>query len=267
MLCKRMAVMAITAGLVADTLAFTGTHLLLVPGASPSTRARSPALCMAALQPKPVRPVAVKSIFVDEQRMLKDQKFPIAPDDLIAKAKIFLESRGGFGADPDLLADDFKFYGPVVGPLPKDEFISAIGSVDMNTAFPDFQGEFYAFNVDPFEGDRVWYIARGRGTNTGPMMPFSPQATEKSVENPPQACSLTFDEKGLVTKYTIGYVMDRTVGNTGGLGGLYGILYAIGKPLPFPEARPWNMGKRYKLFNKVGGFLQKLAAKKEKQEQ
>ena len=117
MLCKRMAVMAITAGLVADTLAFTGTHLLLVPGASPSTRARSPALCMAALQPKPVRPVAVKSIFVDEQRMLKDQKFPIAPDDLIAKAKIFLESRGGFGADPDLLADDFKFYGPVVRQL------------------------------------------------------------------------------------------------------------------------------------------------------
>ena len=27
-------------------------------------------------------------------------------------------------------------------------------------------------------------------------------------------------------------------------GGLYGILYAIGKPLPFPEARPWKMSKR-----------------------
>lgn len=36
-------------------------------------------------------------------------------------------------------------------------------------------------------------------------------------------------------------VMDRRIGNTGGLGGIYGILYAIGKPLPFPEARPWKM--------------------------
>ena len=131
-----------------------------------------------------------------------------------------------------------------VGPLGKDEFLSAIGSVDMKTAFPDFQGEFYNFNVDPFEGNRVWYIARGRGTNTGPLPPFAPTATNKPLVNPPQACSLTFDESGLVTKYTIGYIMDRTVGNTGGLGGLYGVLYAIGRPLPFPEARPWRMSKR-----------------------
>ena len=114
----------------------------------------------------------------------------------------------------------------------------------MKTAFPDFQGEFYNFNVDPFEGNRVWYIARGRGTNTGPLPPFAPTATGKTLVNPPQACSLTFNEAGLVVKYTIGYIMDRSAGNTGGLGGLYGVLYAIGKPLPFPEARPWKMSKR-----------------------
>jgi len=149
------------------------------------------------------------------------------------------------------MADEFKFMGPVVGPLSKDAFVKAIGSVDMETAFPDFQGEFYAFSVDPFEGNRVWYIARGRGTNTGPLPPFAPAATNRPLENPPQACSLTFNEEGLVTKYTIGYVMDRTVGTTGGLGGLYGVLYSIGKPLPFPEAKPWKMSKRYRLFNKV----------------
>lgn len=55
--------------------------------------------------------------------------------------------------------------------------------------------------------------------------------------------------------------MDRDVGNTGGLGGLYGVLYAIGKPLPFPEANPWSMSKRYMLFNKVGAFLQSLQKK------
>jgi len=190
--------------------------------------------------------------------MLQKQEFALSPEDMIARSKVFLESRGGFGADPELLAAEFQFMGPVVGPLGKDEFLNAIGSVDMETAFPDFQGEFYNFAVDPFEGNRVWYVARGRGTNTGPLLPFARVPTDKALVNPPQACSLTFDESGLVTKYTIGYIMDRTVGNTGGLGGLYGVLYAIGKPLPFPEARPWTMSKRYKLFNKLGAFLQGL---------
>ena len=103
------------------------------------------------------------------------------------------------------------------------------------------------------------YVARGRGTNTGPFPPFSTEPTGKELINPPQACSLTFDAKGLVTKYTIGVVMDRQVGNTGGLGGLYGILYAIGKPLPFPEAQPWKMSKRYWLFQALGNLASRVA--------
>jgi hypothetical protein len=192
-----------------------------------------------------------KSIFIDEAALLKEKGFPLLPEELIARAKKFLDSRGGFGADPALMAEDFQFMGPVVGPLSKDVFVKAIGSVDMEASFPDFQGEFYGFRVDPFEGNRVWYIARGRGTNTGPPPIVGGAPTNKKLENPPQACSLTYNEQGLVTKYTIGYVMDRTVGTTGGLGGLYGVLYSIGKPLPFPEARPWKMSKRYRLFNKV----------------
>lgn len=51
---------------------------------------------------------------------------------------------------------------------------------------------------------------------------------------------LTFNEEGKVTRYTGGYVMDRTLGNTRGLGGLFGSLYTIGKGFPFPEGRPWS---------------------------
>jgi hypothetical protein len=162
--------------------------------------------------------------------------------ELISLAKRFLLSRNGFGADPDLLSPSFKFVAPVVGPLSKDAFVNAIGSVDVAGGFPDFKPEFYGFHVDPLKPDRVWYVAKGEGTNTGPLPPFAPQPTGKRVVNPPQMCSLTFDEStGLVTKYTIGYVVDREVGNTGGLGGLYGLLYAIGRGLPFPEAQPWKM--------------------------
>jgi hypothetical protein len=41
-----------------------------------------------------------------------------------------------------------------------------------------------------------------------------------------------------------------------------GIMYAIGKPLPFPEANPWKMSKRYRAFNALGNALSKLASEK-----
>jgi len=181
-----------------------------------------------------------------------------SPDELIAIAKRFLVTSKGLGGDPDMLAPSFRFEGPVVGPLPKDDFVKAIGSVDFGTAFPNWTPQFYGFYVDPLEegGNRVWYTAKGYGKNEGPLLPFAPEATGETVVNPPQACSLTIDhETGLITKYTIGYVTDRTVGNTGGLGGLYGILYAIGKPFPFPEAQPWKMSWQYAFFQKLGSLL------------
>ena len=60
------------------------------------------------------------SMFVDEAGMLASAAFAISPDELIEKTKTFLASRGGFGADPALMADSFEFAGPVVGPLSKE---------------------------------------------------------------------------------------------------------------------------------------------------
>lgn len=200
-------------------------------------------------------------MFVDESAMLAARQKPgeRPASELIAIAQKFLETSGGVGGDPEMLADDFQFEGPVVGPLPKKAFVAALGNVDFASAFPDWQGQFYGFHVDPYEGDRVWYTARGEGTQTGALTPALP-ATGRRVVNPPQVCSITVDHaSGLIRRYTIGYVVDRNVGNTGGLGGLYGILFALGKPLPFPEAQPWSPSIPYRLFQSVGGFLSKLA--------
>jgi len=201
-------------------------------------------------------------MFINEPEQLdKRPESALSTDKMILIAKRFLASSGGLGGDPAMLSSSFTFEGPVVGPLQKDEFVKAIGSVDFSAAFPDFKSEFYGFHVDPFEGDRVWYTARGKGKNTGPLVPFVPEksGTGKTVVNPPQVCSLTIDHStGLISRYTIGYVIDRTVGNTGGMGGLYGILYALGRPLPFPEANPWRKSFQYDLFQKIGGILQKL---------
>ena len=57
-------------------------------------------------------------------------------------------------------------------------------------------------------------------------------------------------------------VMERSMGNTGGLGGVFGPAYAIGKPLPFPEANPWKPSKRYQALMLVGRLATWLKNKK-----
>jgi hypothetical protein len=196
---------------------------------------------------------------VDEAAKLSASGFPIKPDDLIMKAKIYLAYDMGV-SKPDLLADNFEFVGPVVGPLPKKTYLKAVGGFRLAEAFPDMKNEFHHFRVDPCETSRVWFTARGRGTNTGdqPGNPLFGAATGKAYVNPPQACSVRFDPDGKINQYTIGAVMDRRIGNTGGLGGVYGIAYAMGKPLPFREAMPWKPSLRYRLFQKLGTLIQRV---------
>ena len=88
---------------------------------------------------------------------------------------------------------------------------------------------------------RVWRASRFEVvSNQINITSFAIRYARRSFVTPPQACSVTIDASGKVSKYTIGHVMDRSVGNTGGLGGIFGPLVAIGKPLPFPEARPYK---------------------------
>eukprot|EP00466_Bigelowiella_natans_P015748 jgi/Bigna1/127367/aug1.4_g2075 len=154
---------------------------------------------------------------------------------------------------------DFTFEGPVVGPLNRGQLLEALKGFDFIGAFPDHNTHFHHFRVDLFEENRVWVTARGIGTNTGKLLGGKP--SKKQVITPPQTLSLKFNEKGQIRKMTVGYVMDRSVGNTGGLGGIFGFLYAAGKPLPFPEGNPWRMSKRYRFFN----FLNRMMSRKKKE--
>ena len=189
------------------------------------------------------------SIIMDEEALVKAQKFAISPDELISKAKAFL-GEIDFSKQGDYMSDDnFVFLGPVVGPLTKEAYLKAIASFDVLSIFPDINPRYFGWTVDPFDCGRVWAISRGVGSNP---------ASGKSFEAPPQAVSVTFNAKGMVTKFTIGHVMDRSVGNTGGLGGLFGPLYAIGKGLPFPEGQPWKPSWRYRFFNFIGKVASKF---------
>ena len=195
----------------------------------------------------------------DEAALLAASTFPIPPDELVALAKAFTAAQlagtaDGSNGGADWFAPDFRFVAPVVGPFDKSEFVDSLKSFDLKTAFPNLSSNYHHFRVCPFEPNRVWYSIKYIGSNDGPVL--GKPATGKSIESPVQAHSITFNEKGEVTKFTIGYVLDKETGNTGGLGGVFGLFYAIGYALPFPEAQPYSPSPLYGTLMKANRLIQ-----------
>jgi len=188
--------------------------------------------------------------FIDEAATRMKSNFPIPEPELIEKTKEIIKAQFGCTA-PGLLADEFLFIFPIVGPLPKHEFIQVFSSFKMDAALTG-SANFYNFSVDPVEPNRVWFFSRSLLKHTGELN-FGPQkipASGKMIESPPQVLSMSFDKEGLCYKFTGGYPVDRTVGNTGGLGGLFGILHALGNTLPFPEGQPWKGSLKWEAYAK-----------------
>lgn len=191
---------------------------------------------------------------IDLEATLAKSNFPIQPAALIEKAKAVLSSEFGTagGSDGSCLAEDFQFVAPIVGPLGKAEFRKAFGSFKIRDAIPDLADNSW-FHVDPLEPNRVWFFSRPTGTHTGPLnfggtvLP----ATGRKIASCPQAQSMLFDEQGKCYTLTVGYCMDKRIGNTEGLGGVFGILKAVGKALPFPEGqRLYNPSLRFEAFER-----------------
>jgi hypothetical protein len=153
---------------------------------------------------------------------------------MIQLAKGVLASELGT-KDPDLLSDSFTFCGPLVGPLDKTSFIDAFSSFNIREALPDLEENYSNFRVDPYDPYRIWYDVQGSGTRTG--MLGGKEGNGAKYQGPPEASSMTFDDDGFCTRLTAGAVMDPTIGNTGGLGGVFGIFYATGVPLPAIASR------------------------------
>jgi len=198
---------------------------------------------------------------LDVEATLSKSTFPIKPNDLVCKAKEVLASDFGTapGCDGSCLAEDFQFVAPIIGPLSKAEFVRAFGSFKLKDAIPDLKDNSW-FQVDPLEPNRVWMISRATGTHTGTLnFGAGIAATGRSVSMPPQAQSMLFDEEGKCYTLTVGYCMDKRIGNTDGLGGVFGILKSVGKPLPFPEAqRLYTPSLRYEAFEHVAKAIEGL---------
>eukprot|EP00243_Klebsormidium_subtile_P002907 TRINITY_DN15934_c0_g1_i1.p1 TRINITY_DN15934_c0_g1~~TRINITY_DN15934_c0_g1_i1.p1 ORF type:complete len:276 (+),score=31.27 TRINITY_DN15934_c0_g1_i1:209-1036(+) len=203
-----------------------------------------------------VRAQSTAGVATREGASTKLEKKPLTlpEEQLIELAKNVLNADTGLD-DPSLLADDFYFAAPVIY-LKKNEFLQARRGFNVKNAFPDLEPNAFNFSVDPYEPNRVWFFTRARATHTGVLKFGSTvEPTYKRVESPPEVSSITFNDEGKATRLTAGYVVDRRTGNTGGLGALFGILYAIGAAPPIPEFQPYERSWQFALFSKIQGLM------------
>ena len=239
-------------------------HSLRLSSARHIVRSRSSPPAMAVATPPATQLSEERGnlALLDESGMLAAQEFPISPEELVSKAKDFISA--DYGADDtSLLADDFQFIGPFVGPLTKQQYLEALGgNLNPSDGFPDLIGRQFGFTADPVEPGRVWWITRPVGTFTKPF--FGAEPDGRRIETPPQSMGLVFRPDGKVSKINVGAVIDRTSGNTAGLGGLFGFLWFVGKAPPAPEYQPYKRSWQFALLAKLGPLLTKLQAEQDK---
>ena len=201
--------------------------------------------------------------FVNEAELLETSSFPIPPEKLMERAREILSPSVGLGTKDGgaCLADDFEFCAAVVGPIGKQDYLNALGSFKLEDAF-DISPNFFGMSVDPLQPNRVWFFNRVKGVHKGTFMGAEP--TGKEIVYPPQIQHMDFNKDGQLTEYGF-YTADRRQGNTGGLGGAFGFMYGVGKPLPIPECHPYKRSFRFRMLNFVGRLAQKLQKKKKEE--
>lgn len=197
--------------------------------------------------------------FLDEAALLAASAFPLAPDALLARARYILGPECGIGTKDGAacLADDFEFCAAVVGPIAREAYVAALENFNLEDSF-DITSNYFGLTADPLQPGRVWFLSRVVGVHTGAFLGAAP--TGKEIVYPPQTMHLDFDGEGQVREFGF-YTADRRQGTTGGLGGAFGFMYGVGKPLPIPECQPYRQSKRFRLLNFVGRLASKFQKK------
>ena len=52
------------------------------------------------------------------------------------------------------------------------EFVKAVSTFNLDTAFPNMEAHAYDWRVDKYEPHRVWFTIRNTGTHVGPLKFF-----------------------------------------------------------------------------------------------
>ena len=147
---------------------------------------------------------------VDIKAAYAASSFPIAPDDLVVRAKEIMGPDISVGTkdNGECLAEDFVFCAAVVGPLPREDYLDALNSFKLEDSF-DINQNFFGWNVDPMQTNRVWFMSRSIAKHTAKFAGV--EATGNELVMPPQQFHLDFNEEGLVKEIGF-YTVDRQQG-------------------------------------------------------
>lgn len=197
---------------------------------------------------------------LDTEELLAKSNFPIKPTELIDLAKLTVIDKGtGTKDGGECLVEDFTFRAQFVE-TNRADFLKALGSFKLEDSF-DIKQQWFGWTVDPLQPNRVWFMSRQEATHVKDFFGVKPDG--KHLILPPQNMHIDFNENGKVQEFGF-YTIDRAQGNTGGLGGAFGYFYGVGRPLPFPEGKPYKMSFRRRLIElvtKLAGMFQSKAAK------
>jgi hypothetical protein len=198
---------------------------------------------------------------VDYDSKFAESSFPIKPAALLNRAKEVLGPDVGIGTKDggECLAEDFEFCAAVVGPIGKEGYLGALDSFQLEDSF-DISQNFFGFVVDPLQTNRVHFFSRQTGEFNGKSF-LGKESDGTKLTLPPQALHIDFNADGKVKEFGF-YTVDRRQGNTGGLGGAFGFMYGIGKPLPIPECAPYKPSFRFRFLNFIGAIGRTLQRNK-----
>ena len=180
---------------------------------------------------------------VDVQAESLGDKTPL-PSALIERARDLMENGLGYFSsieDEDVLAPDFVFRGPVIGPLNKKDYMEVLAYFSVYKALEDIEPNCFGFSVDPDDPYRVWFQVRAKGTYTqelgGPLGELAGKITpadNRRYQGATETWSLVFNDNQQVRHMSAGYVVDRfeEESTTNGKGLTFGILETIGVPFP-----------------------------------
>lgn len=169
---------------------------------------------------------------------------PPSSTELIEAAEHFMTRGTGYFSplkEDKLLAPDFIFRGPVIGPLNKQDYAEVLEYFSVYKALPDIQPNCFGFSTDPQDPYRVWFFLRATGTYQEPLGgtlgKLASQVTPpdgRVYHGSTEAWSLTFNEQKQVRYISAGYVVDRfePEATTKGKGLTFGVLASLGLELP-----------------------------------
>ena len=165
----------------------------------------------------------------------------------------------------ELLSDEFVWFGPIVGPLCKDDFLGTLRVFAIYDAVSNAETHLSEFAQDPLDADRYWATHYYKADHTAPLNTGAATyaATGNKIEVGPTAVSVTFDKDDKIEKFTGGYITDKNDNPAGPLGAAFAVMKAVGGFVPklwLAKILNW-IGAKVKNFPKAVSHVDDLPAK------